>query len=68
MREYGSEHHWQSRQGFEGVTRRREIYAWRFYRSGRDALKQVARLHRGAPVLRIHDPALYPERLPGAFL
>lgn len=51
MREYGSEHHWQSRRGFEGVTRRREIYAWRFYRSGRDALKQVARLHRGAPVL-----------------
>ena len=51
MREYGSEHHWQSRQGFEGVTRRREIYAWRFYRSGRDALKQVARLHRGAAVL-----------------
>ena len=51
MREYGSEHHWQSRQGFEGVTRRREIYAWRFYRSGRDALKQVARLHRGATVL-----------------
>lgn len=51
MREYGSEHHWQSRQGFEGVTRRREIYAWRFYRSGRDALKQVARLHRGARVL-----------------
>ena len=51
MREYGSEHHWQSRQGFEGVTRRREIYAWRFYRSGRDALKQVARLHRGSAVL-----------------
>lgn len=51
MREYGSEHHWQSRRGFEGVTSRREIYAWRFYRSGRDALKQVARLHRGAPVL-----------------
>ena len=51
MREYGSEHHWQSRRGFEGVTRRREIYAWRFYRSGRDALKQVARLHRGATVL-----------------
>ena len=51
MREYGSEYHWQSRQGFEGVTRRREIYAWRFYRSGRDALKQVARLHRGARVL-----------------
>ena len=51
MREYGSEHHWQSRRGFEGVTRRREIYAWRFYRSGRDALKQVARLHRGARVL-----------------
>ena len=51
MREYGSEHHWQSRQGFEGVTRRREIYAWRFYRSGRDALKQVARLHPGASVL-----------------
>ena len=25
MREYGSEHHWQSRQGFEGVTRRREM-------------------------------------------
>ena len=51
MREYGSEHHWQSRRDFEGVTRRREIYAWRFYRSGRDALKQVARLHRGATVL-----------------
>ena len=51
MREYGSEHHWQSRRGFEGVTSRREIYAWRFYRSGRDALKQVARLHRGATVL-----------------
>lgn len=51
MREYGSEHHWQSRRDFEGVTRRREIYAWRFYRSGRDALKQVARLHRGASVL-----------------
>ena len=51
MREYGSEHHWQSRRGFEGVTRRREIYAWRFYRSGRDALKQVARIHRGATVL-----------------
>ena len=51
MREYGSEHHWQSRQGFEGVTRRREIYDWRFYRSGRDALKQVARLHPGASVL-----------------
>ena len=51
MREYGSEHHWQSRRGFEGVTCRREIYAWRFYRSGRDALKQVARLHRGATVL-----------------
>ena len=46
MREYGSEHHWQSRQGFEGVTRRREIYAWRFYRSGRDALKQVGRKSR----------------------
>lgn len=51
MREYGSEHHWQSRRGFEGVSRRREIYDWRFYRSGRDALKQVARLHRGASVL-----------------
>lgn len=51
MREYGSEHHWQSRRDFEGVTSRREIYAWRFYRSGRDALKQVAQLHRGATVL-----------------
>lgn len=51
MREYGSEHHWQSRRGFEGVTRRRERDGWRFYRSGRDALKQVARFHRGAAVL-----------------
>lgn len=51
MREYGSEHHWQSRAEYETGQGKLDIDGWELYRSGRDALKQVARLNRGKKVL-----------------
>jgi hypothetical protein len=51
MREYGSEHHWQSRGEYETGRGQLNIEGWQLYRSGRDALKQVARLNPGKKVL-----------------
>ena len=51
MREYGSEHHWQSRMPYETGSGGLELEGWTFYRSGRDAMKQLAALHSHARVL-----------------
>lgn len=51
MREYGSEHHWQSRTAYITGSGGLEPEEWSFYRSGRDAMKQVAAMHRGGRVL-----------------
>ena len=51
MREYGSEHHWQSRTAYITGSGGLEPEDWSFYRSGRDAMKQVAAMHRGGRVL-----------------
>ena len=51
MREYGSEHHWQSRAGYITGGGGLEPEGWTFYRSGRDAMKQIAASHSGAKVL-----------------
>lgn len=51
MREYGSEHHWQSRAPYETGQGGLEPEGWTFYRSGRDAMKQIAASHSGAKVL-----------------
>jgi hypothetical protein len=51
MIEYGSEHHWQSRAEYETGRGQLNIEGWQLYRSGRDALKQVARLNPGKRVL-----------------
>ena len=51
MREYGSEHHWQSRAGYITGSGRLEPGDWKFYRSGRDAMKQIGAMHAGARVL-----------------
>lgn len=51
MREYGSEHHWQSRAEYETGRGQLNLEGWQLYRSGRDALKQVARLNPGKKVL-----------------
>ena len=51
MSEYGSEHHWQSRTAYITGSGGLEPEDWSFYRSGRDAMKQVAAMHRGGRVL-----------------
>lgn len=51
MREYGSEHHWQSRAPYETGQGGLEPEGWTFYRSGRDTMKQIAASHSGARVL-----------------
>lgn len=51
MREYGSEHHWQSRRLYETGRRAALTEGWTFFRSGRDAMKQVAELRPGTRVL-----------------
>ena len=51
MREYGSEHHWQFRTAYITGSGGLEPEDWSFYRSGRDAMKQVAAMHRGGRVL-----------------
>ena len=51
MREYGSEHHWQSRAGYVTGSGRLALEGWSFYRSGRDAMKQVAKMHGGTKAL-----------------
>lgn len=51
MREYGSEHHWQSRTAYITGSGGLEPEDWSFYRSGRDAMKQIAAANRGAKAL-----------------
>lgn len=51
MREYGSEHHWQSREGYATGKGGLDMRGWALYRSGRDAMKQLAALHAGSRVL-----------------
>ena len=51
MREYGSEHHWQSRTPYETGQAGLEPEDWTFYRSGRAAMKQIAAANRGAKAL-----------------
>lgn len=51
MREYGSEHHWQSRREYETGRGGLALEGWSFFRSGRDAMKQLAKALSGAKVL-----------------
>ena len=51
MREYGSEHHWQSREGYATGKGGLDMRGWALYRSGRDAMKQLAALHASSRVL-----------------
>lgn len=51
MREYGSEHHWQSREGYATGKGGLDMRGWALYRSGRDAMKQIAAANRGAKAL-----------------
>lgn len=51
MREYGSEHHWQSRSEYMTGGGRLDTAGCALFRSGRDALKQLAAAHSGEKVL-----------------
>lgn len=60
MREYGSEHHWQSREDYVTGRGGLALEGYSFFRSGRDAMKQLAAAHRGS---RIWLPALCCESM-----
>lgn len=60
MREYGSEHHWQSRAGYVTGSGGLELEGCSLFRSGRDAMKQMA---RALPGMKILLPALCCESM-----
>ena len=51
MIEYGSEHHWQSREAYVTGRCRLDLEGFFFFRSGRDAMKQLAAAKPGSHVL-----------------